>query len=103
MTPQSPDVFSNHQLVSQNDAPFRSELLGGDQLLGSTVGRFPGNAFYLNSEGDLGVVVVLANNQIQFLRYQTSNLAAAPRNLLLRGFTNLYNISPTQGAEQRLI
>lgn len=69
----------------------------GDALLGSTVSRFVGNGFFLNNEGELGVVVVLANNQIQLLRYQTSSLATAPKNLLLRSFGNLYTMSPTQG------
>lgn len=80
----------------QFDQP-KKLLATGDALLGSTIARFVGNGFYINNDGDLAVIVVLANNQIQLLQYSGRNFNTAPKTALLRSFTNVYAINPNAG------
>jgi hypothetical protein len=75
----------------------RKLIAVGDPLLGNTVSRFLGNGFFINNDGELGVVVGLANGQLHLLRYRDLQTNAAPRTLALRSFGNLYAVSPTQG------
>lgn len=82
--------------VKQYDEP-RKLLATGDPLLGSTVARFLGNGFIMNNDGDLAVAIQLANNQIHLLQYTGADHTAAPKNFLLRSFSNVYAISPGAG------
>jgi hypothetical protein len=82
--------------IKQYDEP-RKLLATGDPLLGSTVAAFLGNGFIMSNEGDLAVAVRLANNQIHLLKYTGADPAAAPKNFLLRGFSNVYAVNQNAG------
>ncbi|MBI3207506.1 MAG: Ig-like domain-containing protein [Candidatus Solibacter usitatus] len=70
----------------------------GTPLLGSTVSRFLGNGFYMNNDGDLGVVVGLANGQLHLLKYTGAKWTAPAKTLRLNSFSNLFGMSRGAGA-----
>lgn len=70
----------------------------GTPLGGSTVSRFLSNGFFMNNEGDMGVVVGLANGQLQVLKYTGGNWDAPASILPLRSFGYLYGMNRKAGA-----
>ncbi|MBI4910206.1 MAG: Ig-like domain-containing protein [Acidobacteria bacterium] len=70
----------------------------GMPLLGSTVSRFLGNGFMINSAGDLGVGVGLANGQLHLLKYSGGKWDAPEKTLRMTNFGNLFAMNPKVGA-----
>ncbi|MBL8213715.1 MAG: hypothetical protein JNK87_23555 [Bryobacterales bacterium] len=84
-------------LFVDNFGEIRKLLEIGMPLNGSTVSRFIGNAYWANGANELVVSVGLANNQVPLLRFDLTDLNAAPKSVALTTLDAIYANSPVAG------